>query len=225
MTALAAWPHPSTTNSYDHKTRVAESLGRQRRLRRPSEPEGDPSHDDERRRRDGLRGVDQRLSGPTQSHGLFGDQSRSPHAGQHRRYPAGAAPYPRQHRVPRMDLEPKHRAPLRQSRNCRCFPEFQSLGRMAEPEEIASAIAFLLSSDASFITGRISPSMAAIRRSAPRRWGSRKGSFRLFNRRCGYITTALAVQRFEDRAIIAHDGALPRAHAELLGAGDDPAGT
>ena len=31
--------------------------------------------------------------------------------------------------------------------------EFQSLGRMAEPEEIASAIAFLLSSDASFITG------------------------------------------------------------------------
>jgi NAD(P)-dependent dehydrogenase (short-subunit alcohol dehydrogenase family) len=31
--------------------------------------------------------------------------------------------------------------------------EFQSLGRMAEPAEIASAIAFLLSSEASFITG------------------------------------------------------------------------
>ena len=31
--------------------------------------------------------------------------------------------------------------------------EFQSLGRLAEPEEIASAIAFLLSDEASFITG------------------------------------------------------------------------
>jgi NAD(P)-dependent dehydrogenase (short-subunit alcohol dehydrogenase family) len=31
--------------------------------------------------------------------------------------------------------------------------EFQSLGRLAEPDEIAGAIAFLLSSDASFITG------------------------------------------------------------------------
>jgi NAD(P)-dependent dehydrogenase (short-subunit alcohol dehydrogenase family) len=31
--------------------------------------------------------------------------------------------------------------------------EFQSLGRLAEPEEIASAVAFLLSDEASFITG------------------------------------------------------------------------